>query len=158
MTLPRATTALRASLRAAPRLPTHKQAVRCLSASAPRRIAMADGGRAADDIDLAFDYPSEMQQTYTTPAGYHQARVDKEMGYPDQRVLYALVSGIGLIALYGGIKSTMYEGERVAPQLTATAAPIEPKEYMSANRDKTVHLPSRKPTDNKMERFIGRGG
>jgi hypothetical protein len=86
MIIPRAANALRiSSLRS---LPMHRQTIRCLSTTAPRRIAMADGGRAADDIDLAFDYPSEMQETYTTPAGVHQARVDKEMGYPDQRVLY----------------------------------------------------------------------
>lgn len=64
------------------------RAVRCLSISAPRRIAMADGGRAVDDIDLAFDYPSDVQATYTLPAGMHHARIDKEMGYPDQRLLY----------------------------------------------------------------------
>ena len=66
------------------------QAVRCLSISAPRRIAMADGGRAVDDIDLAFDYPSDVQATYTLPAGMHHARIDKEMGYLDQRLLYVL--------------------------------------------------------------------
>jgi hypothetical protein len=61
--------------------------VRAMSTTLPRRAAMADGGRAVDDIDLAFDYPSEAQATYTTPAGYQQARMDKEMGYPDQRLL-----------------------------------------------------------------------
>ncbi len=53
---------------------------------------MADGGRAADDIELAFDYPSESQVNYTTPGGIkHQEFIDKEMGYPDQRALYALL-------------------------------------------------------------------
>jgi len=60
---------------------------RAISTALPRRVAMADGGRAVDDIDLAFDYPSEAQATYTTPAGYEQAWMDKEMGYPDQRLL-----------------------------------------------------------------------
>lgn len=58
-----------------------------MSKTLPRRAAMADGGRAVDDIDLAFDYPSEAQATYTTPAGYQRERIDKEMGYPDQRLL-----------------------------------------------------------------------
>lgn len=58
-----------------------------MSKTLPRRTAMADGGRAVDDIDLAFDYPSEAQATYTTPAGYQRERIDKEMGYPDQRLL-----------------------------------------------------------------------
>lgn len=60
---------------------------RAMSKTLPRRAAMADGGRAVDDIDLAFDYPSEAQATYTTPAGYQRERIDKEMGYPDQRLL-----------------------------------------------------------------------
>jgi hypothetical protein len=46
----------------------------------------------------------------------------------------------------------------VKMQATAGSTHIEPKEYTTANRDKSVHLPSRKPTDSKMERFIGRGG
>ncbi|KAK4444534.1 hypothetical protein QBC34DRAFT_385225 [Podospora aff. communis PSN243] len=120
---------------------------------------MADGGRAVDDIDLAFDYPSEMQETYTTPAGVHQARVDKEMGYPDQRVLYAIIGGLGLVGLYGAVNSILYPDEHfVKMQATAGPTHIEPKDYVTANRDKSVHLPSRKPTDSKMERFIGRGG
>ncbi|KAK0617004.1 hypothetical protein B0T14DRAFT_498110 [Immersiella caudata] len=161
MILPRTTNALRAaSLRGATtRLPMHRHSVRCLSTTIPRRVAMADGGRAVDDIDLAFDYPSEMQETYTTPAGMHQARVDKEMGYPDQRVLYALVGGIGIVSLYGAVMSMWYPPEHIT-KMQATAGPtrIEPKEYMAANRDKTVHLPNQKPTDSKMERFFGRGG
>lgn len=49
--------------------------------------AMADGTRLVDEIDLAFHYPSEVQMKYTTPAGaLHHERIDKEMGYPDQRV------------------------------------------------------------------------
>lgn len=84
MPLPRLT-ALRGRL---PRATTTKLApYRAMSTTLPRRIAMADGGRAVDDIDLAFDYPSEAQATYTTPAGYHRERIDKEMGYPDQRLL-----------------------------------------------------------------------
>lgn len=71
-----------------PRATTIKLApYRAMSTTLPRRTAMADGGRAVDDIDLAFDYPSEAQATYTTPAGYHRERIDKEMGYPDQRLL-----------------------------------------------------------------------
>lgn len=87
MPLPRVTNALRLR-RAAVHSPVLYQPARCLSTTLPRRVAMADGGKAVDDIDLAFDYPSEMQATYTTPSGVHQTRLDKEMGYPDQRVLY----------------------------------------------------------------------
>ena len=82
MPLPRIT-ALRGTLPRAVRMAQF----RAISTTLPRRVAMADGGRAADDIDLAFDYPSDAQATYTTPAGYHQERIDKEMGYPDQRLL-----------------------------------------------------------------------
>ena len=69
---------------------------------------MPDGGRAVDDIDLAFDYPSEVQATYTTPAGVHRERIDKEMGYPDQRILYGLVAGVGIIGLYLAVSSIVY--------------------------------------------------
>lgn len=63
------TNALRTPLR---RLrPTCQYPLRYLSTTLPRPVAMADGGRAVDDIDLAFDYPSEMQATYTTPSGVH---------------------------------------------------------------------------------------
>ncbi|KAK1834123.1 hypothetical protein QBC39DRAFT_399027 [Podospora conica] len=82
--------------------------LRAMSTTHPRPVAMADGGRAADDIDLAFDYPSEAQATYTTPAGYHQERIDKEMGYPDQRLLYALIAGIGIASLYSAVSSIIY--------------------------------------------------
>jgi len=185
------------------------QAARCLSTTVPRHVAMADGGRAVDDIDLAFDYPSEMQETYTTPAGAHQARVDKEMGYPDQRILYvmsatvvvahtraerrqcpsflfldasvplpfhrprpdtnharllpryALIGSIGAIGLYGAIMSTLYPPDHV-PKLSAAPTPtatVEPKGYVTATHgNKSMHLPSQKATDSKMERFIGRGG
>jgi len=86
MPLPRISNALR--LRGATLgSPIVYRSGRYLSTTLTRRIAMADGGKAVDDIDLAFDYPSEMQATYTMPSGVHQTRLDKEMGYPDQRVL-----------------------------------------------------------------------
>jgi hypothetical protein len=53
--------------------------------------------------------------------------------------------------------STMYPPDHI-PKLSATASTVEPKDYMATQPDKAVHLPSRKPTDSKMERFIGRGG
>jgi len=94
---------------------------RAMSTTLPRRVAMRDGGRAADDIDLAFDYPSDAQATYTTPAGYHQERIDKEMGYPDQRLLYALIAGIGLASLYNAVGSIIYgPADHYSPPATAT--------------------------------------
>ncbi|KAK5661614.1 hypothetical protein OQA88_9714 [Cercophora sp. LCS_1] len=117
------TTALR---RAALRPPACQYPLRYLSTTRPRRVAMADGGRAADDIDLAFDYPSEMQATYTTPSGVHQQRLDKEMGYPDQRLLYATVVGVGLAGLYGALSSNSSgppdRARSVTPQSDATGA------------------------------------
>ncbi|KAK0708106.1 hypothetical protein B0H67DRAFT_648205 [Lasiosphaeris hirsuta] len=95
-----------ASLRRA----TLYQPVRCLSATTSRPMtAMADGTRPVDDIDLACDYPSEVQMGYTTPAGaLHHERIDKEMGYLDQRVLCASVIGISIASLYGALANSSY--------------------------------------------------
>ncbi|KAK0751237.1 hypothetical protein B0T18DRAFT_425911 [Schizothecium vesticola] len=170
-----------------------------MSTTLPRRVAMADGGRAVDDIDLAFDWPSEVQATYTTPAGYEQARMDKEMGYPDQRLLYGLIAGIGLAALYSAVSSTLYSpadplvppaaaarhlaSSSPSPKVDTTVSSIghdadtllgaakshipailtgnkKEESFVTVRKEgeKDRHLPSRPPTDSKLERMVGRGG
>ncbi|KAK3985432.1 hypothetical protein QBC44DRAFT_335151 [Cladorrhinum sp. PSN332] len=72
-------------------------------------------------------------------------RIDKEMGYPDNNVLYAGLGALGLGALYMTLRE-----RRPSVDPTADAR----RTMANANHDHPAHA----PLENKVEKIIGRTG
>lgn len=77
--------------------------------------------------------------------------------------------GVGLVGFYSAVSSLYGPGEHGRKEEVRRSGGAEEGKntdraigrdtgYSVGNRDTGVHLPNRKPTDSKMERFIGRGG
>ncbi|KAK0669799.1 hypothetical protein QBC41DRAFT_355466 [Cercophora samala] len=77
-------------------------------------------------------------------------RVDKEMGYPDNNVIYAGLGALGLAALYVTLRE---------PGVTEEVRRRDPTLDARRGMQNVKHdLPAHAPLENKVEKMIGRTG
>ncbi|KAK0733032.1 hypothetical protein B0T26DRAFT_745126 [Lasiosphaeria miniovina] len=134
---------------------------RLLSTSPRLRRPPTVIGKPVDDIDVAFDYPSEEQGSYAHKAKHTPgspapaARVDKESSWPDNSILYTAVVTLGAVGLYMSIRDM-----RGTPAHLAHADRISDPGTDARRTTGHVHHthPAHKPNNDPKEKWIGRGG
>ncbi|KAK3381769.1 hypothetical protein B0H63DRAFT_451071 [Podospora didyma] len=160
-TIPRVTKPAMGILRAAALRPVACGGRRFFSATIPR-AGIAVTGKPVDDIDVAFDYPSDAQGAYPHADSARPgmpsmaARLDKEKGWPDNSMLYLAVLTMGIGALYMSLKSISNPAEISSSSRERQADP-----GTDARRSTSYQHhdhPAHKPNNAPMEKWIGRGG